>query len=70
MKAKNETEQKYRLIIKEIEFEFENDRSVKVAYYGERHVDNGSLRLFVGEEEFLFDLEQVKDLREFLELSE
>ena len=68
----NEEEKKeiFRLIISEKEFEFENDQTVKFVYYGERHVNNGSLRLFVGGEEFLFDSEQVKDLREFLEGSE
>jgi len=67
MKSKlEEITKKRRLIIADIEFEFENDKSVQFVYYDKGHVENGSLRLFVGEEEFLFNPDQAESLREFL----
>jgi len=66
-KLKEKKEEKFRLILKDIDFDFENDKSLKFAYYGERHISNGCMRLFVGEEEFLFNPDQVESLREFLE---
>lgn len=67
MKAKDDTKEKFRLIIKEIEYDFDEQQSVKFVSYGERHVDNGCLRIILGEKDFLFDPEQVGELREFLE---
>lgn len=58
-----------QLIMKELDFEF-GETKLKFVYYGERHINNGCLGLFINgdaDECFLFNPEQLEDLKDFLE---